>query len=126
MLGYNIETEEWGIAAAGSQTGALTLQKEVADTNYNFVLSDEMNKQIIPPEEAIYQIDHALNNVYYLDRMEKCKASQTFVINTKSNDLHANYRYLQKYSQCELSVFIDPKTMQPYEPNTDEFTRRNG
>ena len=85
-----------------------------------------MNKQIIPPEEAIYQIDHALNNVYYLDRMEKCKASQTFVINTKSNDLHANYRYLQKYSQCELSVFIDPKTMQPYEPNTDEFTRRNG
>ena len=73
MLGYNIETEEWGIAAAGSQTGALTLQKEVADTNYNFVLSDEMNKQIIPPEEAIYQIDHALNNVYYLDRMEKCK-----------------------------------------------------
>ena len=126
MLGYNIETEEWGIAASGSQTGALTLQKEVADTNYNFVLSDEMNKQIIPPEEAIYQIDHALNNVYYLDRMEKCKASQTFVINTKSNDLHANYRYLQKYSQCELSVFIDPKTMQPYEPNTDEFTRRNG
>lgn len=81
---------------------------------------------IAPPQEAIYQIDHALNNVYYLDRIEKCRATQTFVIDVDTNTLHGNYRYLEKYSQCELTVFIDPRTMQPYEPNTDTFTKKNG
>lgn len=81
---------------------------------------------IAPPQEAIYQIDHALNNVYYLDRIEKCRASQTFVIDTDVNTLHGNYRYLEKYAHSELTVFIDPRTMQPYEPNTDTYTRKNG
>lgn len=81
---------------------------------------------IAPPQEAIYQIDHALQNVYYLDRIEKCRATQTFAIDTDVNTLHGNYRYLEKYSQAELTVFIDPRTMQPYEPNTDSFTRKNG
>lgn len=78
------------------------------------------------PQELIYQIDHALNNVYYLDRIEKCRAEQTFVINTDTNIKHGNYRYLEKYAQSELTVFIDPHTMQPYEPNADSFTRKNG
>lgn len=81
---------------------------------------------IAPPQEAIYQIDHALNNVYYLDRIEKCRANQTFVIDTDINTLHGNYRYLEKYAHSELTVFIDPRTMQPYEPNTDSFVRKNG
>ena len=81
---------------------------------------------IAPPQEAIYQIDHALNNVYYLDRIEKCRANQTFVIDTDINTLHGNYRYLEKYAHSELTVFIDPRTMQPYEPNTDRFVRKNG
>ena len=81
---------------------------------------------IAPPQEAIYQIDHALNNVYYLDRIEKCRANQTFVIDTDINTLHGNYRYLEKYAHSELTVFIDPRTMQPYEPNTDNFVRKNG
>ena len=81
---------------------------------------------IAPPQEAIYQIDHALNNVYYLDRIEKCRANQTFVIDTDINTLHGNYRYLEKYAHSELTVFIDPRKMQPYEPNTDSFVRKNG
>lgn len=81
---------------------------------------------IAPPQEIIYQIDHALNNVYYLDRIEKCRATQTFAIDVDTNTLHGNYRYLEKYAHSELTVFIDPKTMQPYEPNTDTFTRKNG
>ena len=81
---------------------------------------------IAPPQEAIYQIDHALNNVYYLDRIEKCRANQTFAIDVDTNTLHGNYRYLEEYAHSELTVFIDPRTMQPYEPNTDIFTRKNG
>ena len=91
-----------------------------------FKLSQGRNNEIIPIETGIYQIDHALNNVIFLDRIEKCIANQTFVINTVTNTQHGNYRYLEKYSQCELTVFIDPKTMLPYEPNTTKFTKKNG
>ena len=90
------------------------------------ILSLKANKSLFPPQEAIYQIDHSLDNVYYLDRMEKCRATQTFVVNTDTNTTHGNYRYLEKYAHSELAVFIDPRTMQPYEPNTDTFTRKNG
>jgi len=38
----------------------------------------------------------------------------------------ANYRYMQEYSETPLTVFIDPKTMKPYEANTGSFTRQNG
>lgn len=94
---------------------------------YNKVIFTlKANKSIAPPQEAIYQIDHSLNNVYYLDRLEKCRATQTFVIDVDTNTLHGNYRYLEKYAHAELTVFIDPRTMQPYEPNTDNFTRKNG
>lgn len=90
-----------------------------------FTLLPELNANIAP-QEVIYQIDHALDNVYYLDRIEKCRATQTFVINTDTNTTHGNYRYLEKYAHSELTVFIDPRTMQPYEPNTNIFTRKNG
>lgn len=94
---------------------------------YEIVLStqSELNSSV-PAQEIIYQIDHDLQNVKYLERIEKCKATQTFVINTDANTEHGNKRYLEQYSQAELTVFIDPKTMQPYEPNTDTFTRKNG
>ena len=67
-------------------TGAFTILPELNTNN--------------APQEVIYQIDHALNNVYYLDRIEKCKASQTFVIDVDTNTKHGNYRYLEKYSWC--------------------------
>lgn len=89
-----------------------------------FTLDDNLN--VGPPEETVYRIDNAIQNVKYLERMEKCKAEQTFVINTDSNTTHSNCRYLSKYAESELTVFIDPKTMQPYEPNTTQYTRRNG
>lgn len=77
-------------------------------------------------QDVIYQIDHALENVYYLDRMEKCVAKKTFAIRTDVNTEQGNYRYLEKYSQCALTVYIDPRTMQPYEKNADSFTKMDG
>lgn len=96
---------------------------EIDNKEYYF---SNAKKASYSPQEFIYQTDHALDNVYYLDRIEKCKASQTFVIDVDTNTKHGNYRYLEQYSQSELTVFIDPHTMQPYEPNTDNFTRKNG
>ena len=57
--------------------------------------------------------------------MEKCVATRNFVIDTDINTTHGNYRYLKKYDETALIVFIDPTTMQPYEPNIDFFIRKN-
>lgn len=86
----------------------------------------EYNTNIAPPQEAIYQIDHDLKDVFYLDRIEKCRATQRFCIDTDVNLKHGQCRYLEQYAQTPLTVFIDPKTMQPYEPNTFEYYRSNG
>lgn len=95
-------------------------------TRYLTSIDVEYNTNIVPPQEAIYQVDHALENVFYLDRIEKCRATDRFCIDTDVNLKHGQYRYMEKYAQTELTVFIDPKTMQPYEPNTFEYYRKNG
>lgn len=115
------ENGEWSISDSQQRP-----DKYIKINNLYFTLRDIVNNKITPPQEIIYQVDHALNNVHYLDRIEKCRATQTFVIDTDVNTAHGNYRYMEKYSQCELMVFIDPRTMQPYEPNTDTFVRKNG
>lgn len=136
-IGYNLSTKEYG-GITGTHDGNITSgsnspivlntinQNDGKQKTVIFNIDKEKNKNVVAPQEVIYQIDHALKNVKYLERIEKCKATQTFVINTDINTTHGNYRYLQKYSEKELTVFIDPKTMQPYEPNTDTFTRKNG
>lgn len=88
----------------------------IADWNYN--------------ETGIYEMMNPINSgiedVYAIDRMEKCKATQTFAIDTNKNLKMSNYRYLSQYDNTALTVFIDPKTMCPYEPNSSSFTRSNG
>lgn len=78
------------------------------------------------PYDLIHPIKSGIENVHVLDRMEKCKASQTFAIDANKNLAMANYRYMQEYSEAPLTVYIDPKTMKPYEPNSGSFTRQNG
>ena len=117
---YELSTRKWYLGNPRTSTNTWFIG------GYSFTLVDEFNTDVVPPQEVIYQIDHALDNVYFLDRIEKCKATQTFVIDADVNTAHANYRYLEQYSQCELAVFIDPRTMQAYEPNTDTFRRKNG
>lgn len=121
-LFYDYTNKKWVVNNLGLQEGG----SFDVDKTRSFALNMEYNKNILIPQEVIYQIDHALNNVHYLDRIEKCKASQTFAIDTRSNTIHGSYRYLEKYSQCELTVFIDPKTMQPYEPNANSYQKKNG
>ena len=125
-IGYNLSTKEYG-GITGMHDGHITSgsnspiilntinQNDGKQKTVIFNIDKEKNKNAVSPQEVIYQIDHALKNVKYLERIEKCKATQTFVINTDVNTTHGNYRYLQKYSEKELTVFIDPKTMQPYE-----------
>lgn len=93
---------------------------------YHTSVDVEYNTNIVPPQETVYQVDNALDDVIYLERIEKCKATNRFCIDTDVNTKHGQYRYLRKYDETELTVFLDPKTMQPYEPNTFEYYRTNG
>jgi len=94
--------------------------------NGSFTLSEGKNLFVNVPQELIYQVKHGIESVKFLDRMEKCVATKNFVIDTDINIKHGNYRYLKKYDETALTVFIDPATMQPYEPNLDFFIRKDG
>ena len=76
--------------------------------------------------DMIYPIDGGIENVSVLDRMEKCKATQTFAIDANKNLTMSNYRYMQEYAEAPLTVYIDPKTMKPFEANASQFIRQNG
>ena len=124
-IAYNNRRKEFGfLTDIGEFTDTVIINDK--SKNISFTYIKDMNTNSVSIQELIYEIDHALKNVYYLDRIEKCKATQTFVINTDTNTRHGNYRYIEKYKNNELTVFIDPRTMQPYEPNTNEFICRNG
>lgn len=92
----------------------------------SFTLSEGKNLFVNVPQELIYQVKHGIESVKFLDRMEKCVATKNFVIDTDTNIKHGNYRYLKKYDETALTVYIDPMTMQPYEPNLDFFIRKDG
>ena len=103
-----------------------SFNKPVDFEDGSFTLSEGKNLFVNVPQELIYQIKHGIESVKYLDRMEKCVATRNFVIDTDTNIKHGNYRYLKKYDKTPLTVFIDPTTMQPYEPNLDFFIRKDG
>ena len=103
-----------------------SFNKSVDFEDGSFTLSEGKNLFVNVPQELIYQIKHGIESVKYLDRMEKCVATRNFVIDTDTNIKHGNYRYLKKYDKTALTVFIDPTTMQPYEPNLDFFIRKDG
>lgn len=91
-----------------------------------FYIIDDWNLNGAPPQDYIYEIESGLNNVDYLERTEKCRAKQTFAIDADKNIRCSNYRYDHAYDNSELTVFIDPNTMKPYESNADYFQTRNG
>lgn len=124
-IAYNNKTKEFGfLNDMNNFTNTIIINDKIKTISFTYI--KHMNTNSVSIQELVYEIDHALKNVYYLDRIEKCKATQTFVIDTDTNTRHGNYRYIEKYKNNELTVFIDPRTMQPYEPNTDEFVRKNG
>lgn len=137
-VSYDILEQKWNLVNVAESTDVIVnniiFTKKVKNKNGDFItvnvgrftLNDSKNNGIVPPQDAIYQIKSGLDNVYYLDRMEKCRATQTFVIDVDNNTTHYNYSLLERYAHCPLTVYIDPKTMKPYEMNTDQFNRKNG
>lgn len=99
--------------------------KEVKVKVGTFYINDSFNFNN-SLENSIYSINSGISELYYLDRTEKCKAKQTFCIDTHKNFESNAKKDLPQYQQTELTVYINPHTMEPYQPNTTSFVRRNG
>lgn len=93
---------------------------------YNASIDVEYNTNIAPPQSVIYNVNWTLGEAFYIDSINKYIASRQFCIDADINLKHGQYRFLKKYSNTELTVFINPKTMEPYIPNSYEYTRENG
>ncbi len=91
-----------------------------------FYINDTFNANGISTQEFIHPIEDGIENVPYLDTMEKHIANKTFCINTDANTKMSFLKDLPEYQQSSLTVFIDPKTERPYEPNSNEFHSQTG
>lgn len=91
-----------------------------------FYVVNDWNTSNTAPQEFAYLIDSGLQNVDILESMVEVRAEQTFAIDADKNLRCNNYRYDKDYSHNALTVFINPRTMQPYEANTHTYTTRDG
>lgn len=91
-----------------------------------FYIMTDWNNVENSPYEMIHPIDDGMEKTKKLDRMEKCVAKQTFAIDADRNLVMYNYSMSPKYEDVDLQVFINPRTMKPYEPNSDHYNKLNG
>lgn len=90
-----------------------------------FYIIDDWNANI-SPYDYIYEINSGIDDTPYLERMERCRAKQTFAIDANRNVKSSNCRYDVRYNNKPLTVFLDPKTMKPFEPNAEFYTTQDG
>lgn len=78
------------------------------------------------PHDSIWPIEEGFDRMRLIERVEKCVASRTFAIDTDINLQHANYRNMKEYEQSPLTIYINPRSMKPYHPNSDTYRRADG
>lgn len=77
-------------------------------------------------ENSFYPIKNGINEVQVLDKTERCKADFTFCIDTDKNLMSEIKKDLPKYSKTNITIYYNPKTMKPFQPNTSVYTKQNG
>lgn len=90
-----------------------------------FYINDSFNN-ISLSENSFYPIVGGINELFYLDRLEKHKAERTFCIDTDKNFNSNIKKDLPQYKETKIIVYIDPKTMKPFQSNTNSFIRQDG
>lgn len=123
-IGNCIKNQKYSEMTVNEKAAAAEGQYE--PYRYAASIDVEYNTNIVPPQELIGKIDSGAQDVFYLERLEKCFVDRPFCIDTDINTKHSYYRFLEQYSQTELTVFINPQTMAPYEPTLYEYVRENG
>lgn len=91
-----------------------------------FYIIDEWNADGSTPQDFIYEIESGLQDAKVIERVEKCRAKRTFAIDADKNMRCNNYRYDKNYANKNLAVFLNPKTMKPFEPNASSYITQTG
>lgn len=84
------------------------------------------NSDIALPQEAMFQIDTIEKKTTLIERMDKVTADRDFCIDTDINLLHGEYRYINKYHNYPLTVYLNPNTLKPYLPNETSYITQSG
>lgn len=92
----------------------------------SFYIIDDWNLDETVPQDFGYLINTGINNADILESMKIYRAKRTFAIDADKNLRSSNYRLDNKYANKPLTVFYNPRTMLPYEPNSDSYTTVDG
>lgn len=88
----------------------------VEDFNYN---TDTVSKFINP-------INSGIEERKTIDNFQDYIAEKRFAIDVNKNLKNYNFSLLPEYTNKQLTVFYNPTTMKPYEPNEYTFETENG
>ena len=91
-----------------------------------FYIVEDFNIPNITEEYTIDKIEYSVKDTKFIERMEELNAFQQFAIDVDKNIQSYNYSLLPQHSQNNLTVYYNPKTQKPYEPNDHYFTKKNG
>lgn len=91
-----------------------------------FFIIEDWNISNSLEEPGLNLIDSKIKTNSLLNRVRSYSVKKPFAINVDSNIFAYNAMKDAKYSNSNLTVYIDPNTLMPYEPNAHEFTKING
>lgn len=117
---YN--TIKWNVTLENGEEVIKTTKVKVG----TFYIMTDWNLNENTPYDSVHPIEDGMEKTNKIETMLKCVADKTFAIDAESNLAMYNYSMSPKYSEQDLKVYIDPRTMKPFEANSDHFNCQNG
>ena len=134
FLFYNNEREKWQedidlstkveLRVTNIDGDECTLTKDIP-LGIFYIVEDE-NYVVPQASNFINPIDTAIENRRIMESTEMLNAKKQFAINVDKNLKSFNYSQLPEYNKTPLTIFYNPNTMKPYEPNEYALYKENG
>lgn len=91
-----------------------------------FYIVEDLNIPTPSEEYSVISGNSTIKDIKLLETMNEYEADKAFAIDVDSNIKSYNYSLMPEYSKANLTIFYNPKTMAPYEPNEHSFKKSNG
>lgn len=91
-----------------------------------FYIVEDFNYQTDTVSNFINPINSGIEDRKVLDQFNDIIAKDNFAIDVNKNLKNYNFSLLPEYSKKKLTVFYNPNTMKPYEPNEYSFKDKDG
>lgn len=115
-------TIKWTVLSENGEEITKTVKVKVG----TFYIMSDWNLSENSAYDSIHPIEDGMEKTKKIEFMDKFIAKQTFAIDADANLAMYNYSMSPKYSDQNLKVYIDPKTMKPFEANSDHFNCQDG